>query len=69
MITLYSKPDCPYSRALRRKLRKENRQFQDRDITADSKILEDMLVINGGVPHTPTWIDETGTIIVGFHGH
>ena len=67
MITVYTKPECPYSRALLRKLKHDKKDFHVINVLANQAAYEEMLKLNGGISATPTWI-ESGNVFVGFHG-
>ena len=70
MIIVYGKPECPYTRALIRKFKKEKAEFNYRDAESNTEFRRQMLAINGNVPHTPTVHNtETGVVMVGFRGH
>lgn len=70
MIIVYTKPGCPYSRGLFRKLRHDGVEFIEQDAQNNPAVREIMMRLNGGLLDTPTILDtEAKTVTVGFHGH
>ncbi len=66
-VEVFTKPGCPYCRALKRKLQREGTVFVEHDVQSDPTALRRMLNLNGGRRHVPTIV--TGTeVSVGFHG-
>jgi len=64
---IYSKPECPYTRALRRKLQHDGTAFVEHNVEDDPAALQRMLELNGGRRNVPT-IVMGEQVIVGFHG-
>lgn len=64
---LFTKPGCPYCRALKRKLRHDGTPFVEHDVQSDAAALQRMLALNGGRRNVPT-ILTGGEATVGFHG-
>jgi glutaredoxin len=64
---IYSKPGCPYTRALKRKLQHEGTPFVEHNVEDDPVKLRRMLELNGGQRLVPT-IFVGGEVSVGFHG-
>ncbi len=64
MIKIYSTPACPYCVTLKTFLKEHNIEFEDIDVSADAKALDEMVKKSGqmGVPVT----DIDGEIVVGF---
>ncbi|HOU24398.1 MAG TPA: Uxx-star family glutaredoxin-like (seleno)protein [Anaerolineae bacterium] len=67
-VEVYSKANCPYTRALRRKLEHDKTPFVEYDVEADRDRLRIMLELNGGQRSVPT-VRQNGSVTVGFHGH
>jgi len=67
VVEIFSKPGCPYTRALKRKLNHDGLSFVEHDVQADPAALQRMLVLNGGQRKVPTIVLE-GKVTVGFHG-
>ena len=67
-VEVYSKPTCPYTRALRRKLEHDKTPFVEYDVEADRDRMRVMLELNGGVRNVPT-VRQGQSVTVGFHGH
>ena len=67
-VEVYSKPTCPYTRALRRKLEHDKMTFVEYDVETDRDRLRIMLELNGGVRNVPT-VRQGQSVTVGFHGH
>ncbi len=65
MIKVYSTPSCAYCVTLKKFLKGKDIKFQDVDVSADEKELQEMVDKSGqmGVPV----IDLDGQIIVGFN--
>ena len=68
-MIVYIKPDCPYSRGLVRWLARKRRPVTEINVLNDKFQYEKMLKLSGGVSGTPVWVEEDGTINVGFRGH
>jgi glutaredoxin len=66
-VEVFSKPGCPYTRGLKRKLARDGMQFVEHDVQGDKAALERMLLLNGGQRKVPT-IVMGGEVTVGFHG-
>jgi len=64
MIKIYSTPACSYCVTLKTFLKEHNIEFEDIDVSADAKALDEMVKKSGqmGVPVT----DIDGEIVVGF---
>lgn len=64
MIKVYSTPTCPYCITLKNFLKEKGFQFEDIDVTQDSRAQEEMVKKSGqmGVPV----VDVNGEIVVGF---
>ncbi len=65
MIQIYSTPSCPYCHLAKEFFQENNIAFEDFNVAADEKALEEMVNKSGqmGVPV----IDIDGEIIVGFN--
>lgn len=63
-VKVYSTPACPYCVTLKTFLKEHNIEFEDIDVSADAKALDEMVKKSGqmGVPV----IDIDGEIVVGF---
>lgn len=63
-VTIYSTPSCVYCKMAKEFFKKNNVQYQEKDVASDSAAREDMLNKSGqmGVPV----IDINGKIIIGF---
>lgn len=66
-IEIFVKADCPYCRALKRKLEREGATFVEHDVQADPQALQRMLTLNSGRRNVPT-ILQGQDVSVGFHG-
>jgi len=66
-VEIFTKPGCPYSRALKRKLLRESTAFVEHNVQTDPTALRRMLNLNGGRRHVPTIVMGT-EVSVGFHG-
>jgi mycoredoxin len=64
---IFTKPGCPYCRALRRKLERAGTAFVEHNVHGDPAALRRMLALNGGQRKVPTSA-MGGQITVGFHG-
>lgn len=64
MIKVYSTPSCPYCVTLKKFLEEKGIEFQDIDVAADQKELQEMINKSGqmGVPV----VNIDGQIVVGF---
>lgn len=67
-VEVYSKPSCPYTRALRHKLEHDKTAFVEYDVETDRERLRIMLELNGGQRNVPT-VRQGQSVTVGFHGH
>ncbi len=65
MIQIYSTPSCPYCHLAKEFFQENNIAFEDFNVAADEKALEEMVNKSGqmGVPV----IDIEGEIVVGFN--
>lgn len=65
MIKVYSTPSCPYCVTLKKFLTEKGVEFQDIDVSADEKELNEMVEKSGqmGVPV----VNIEGQIIIGFN--
>jgi glutaredoxin-like YruB-family protein len=63
-VKIYSTPTCPYCKMTKEFLKQNNIEFENKDVSADKAIAEEMVNISGqmGVPV----LDIDGTIIAGF---
>jgi glutaredoxin 3 len=63
-IKVYSTPTCPWCRMLKDYLKEKNIEFENVDVSIDSKAASDMVAKSGqmGVPQT----EINGKMIVGF---
>ena len=68
VVEIFSKPTCPYTRGLKRKLEHDGAAYVEYDVQSDPAKLRLMLELNGGQRHVPT-IRQGGQVTVGFHGH
>ena len=64
MIKVFSTPSCPYCVTLKKFLKEKGIDFEDIDVSADEKELQEMIDKSGqmGVPV----VDIDGQIVVGF---
>ena len=67
-VEIFSKPTCPYTRGLKRKLEHDGAAYVEYDVQSDPAKLRLMLELNGGQRNVPT-IRQGGQVTVGFHGH
>jgi glutaredoxin 3 len=67
-VEIYSKPTCPYTRSLKRKLEHDRVIYVEYDVQSDPAKLKLMLELNGGQRNVPT-VRQGDQITVGFHGH
>ncbi len=68
MVEIFSKPTCPYTRGLKRKLEHDRVTYVEYDVQSDPVRLRLMLELNGGQRIVPT-LRQGDQITVGFHGH
>ncbi len=63
-VTIYSTPSCVYCKMAKEFFKKNDVQYQEKDVASDSAAREDMLNKSGqmGVPV----IEVNGKIIIGF---
>lgn len=63
-VKIYSTPDCPWCKRVKKFLKENNIEFKDIDVSSDEKAQKEMVEKSGqqGVPV----IDFNGEIIVGF---
>jgi glutaredoxin len=66
-VEIFTKPGCPYSRALKRKLQHDGTVFVEHNVKSDPAALRRMLNLNGGQRQVPTIVRGT-EVSVGFHG-
>jgi glutaredoxin len=64
---IFSKPGCPYCRALKRKLKRDGTAFVEHDVQSHPAALRRMLALNGGQRKVPTVVSGE-KVTVGFHG-
>lgn len=67
-VEVFSKPTCPYTRGLKRKLDHDGVKYVEHDVESDPAMLQLMLKLNGGLRHVPT-VRQGDQISIGFHGH
>jgi len=66
-VEIFSKPTCPYTRGLRRKLEHDRVTYVEYDVQSDPAMLQLMLKLNGGQRNVPT-VRQGDQVTVGFHG-
>ena len=66
-VEIFSKPTCPYTRGLRRKLDHDRVTYVEYDVQSDPAKLKLMLELNGGQRNVPT-VRQGDEVTVGFHG-
>lgn len=66
-VEIFSKPACPYTRGLKRKLEHERVTYVEHDVQSDPAMLQRMLKLNGGRRNVPT-VRQGDQVTVGFHG-
>jgi mycoredoxin len=66
-VEIFSKPTCPYTRGLRRKLEHDGVTYVEHDVQSDPAMLQLMLKLNGGQRNVPT-LRQGDQVTVGFHG-
>ena len=66
-VEIFSKPTCPYTRGLRRKLEHDRVTYVEYDVQSDPAMLQLMLKLNGGRRSVPT-VRQGDQVTVGFHG-
>lgn len=66
-VEIFSKPTCPYTRGLRRKLEHDRVKYVEYDVQSDPAMLQLMLKLNGGRRNVPT-VRQGDQVTVGFHG-
>lgn len=67
-IEVYGKRGCPYTRALLRKLERDERDYVSYDVEQEPRRLQEMLMLNGGRGEVPTIVWPDKGVEVGFHG-
>jgi glutaredoxin len=67
-VEIFSKPTCPYTRGLKRKLEHDRVSYVEYDVQSDPAKLKLMLELNGGQRNVPT-VRQGDQVTVGFHGH
>ena len=65
MIKVYSTPTCPYCVTLKEYLKEHDIEFEDIDVSADQKLIDEMVKKSGqmGVPV----VEINGEVVVGFN--
>ena len=66
-VEIFSKPTCPYTRGLKRKLEHERVTYVEYDVQSDTAMLQRMLKLNGGQRNVPT-VRQGDQVTIGFHG-
>ncbi len=66
-VEIFSKPGCPYTRGLKRKLEHDGTPYVEHNIEGDPAALRRMLELNGGRRQVPTLV-KGEQVMVGFHG-
>lgn len=66
-VEIFSKPSCPYTRGLKRKLEHDQVSYVEYDVQSDPAMLRLMLKLNGGQRKVPT-VRQGDQVTVGFHG-
>lgn len=66
-VEIFTKPGCPYTRGLKRKLQHDRTPYVEHNVEADPVTLRRMLELNGGQRLVPT-IVVGSEVSVGFHG-
>jgi DNA-binding transcriptional ArsR family regulator/glutaredoxin len=64
---IFTKPGCPYCRALKRKLEHDGTRYVEHDVQGDPQARRRMMDLNGGRREVPT-IVMGDQVMVGFHG-
>ena len=67
-VEIFSKPTCPYTRGLKRKLEHDGVKYVEYNVESDPSMLQLMLKLNGGLRHVPT-VRQGDQVTIGFHGH
>jgi glutaredoxin len=67
-IKVYGKRGCPHTRALLRKLDREDRAYVSYEVRREPRRLQEMLMLNGGRGEVPTIVWPDKGVEVGFHG-
>lgn len=67
-IEVYGTRACPYTRALLRKLDHEGREYVSYYVDTNPRLLQEMLMLNGGRGEVPTIVWPDKGVEVGFHG-
>ncbi|MBS7658397.1 MAG: glutaredoxin family protein [Candidatus Bathyarchaeia archaeon] len=64
-VKIYTAPNCPYCKALKKFLKENNVPFEERDVSKDPKAVTELILKSNqaGVPV----IEVNGRIIVGFN--
>lgn len=68
VLTLYTKPGCPFCDGLKESLEKRGIPFIEHNVRTDPAALQRMLELNGGRRHVPT-IVQGKQVSVGFQGY
>jgi glutaredoxin len=66
-VTLYMKPDCPYSAAARNDLIARGIEYDEVDVTASQDALDELARLTGGELLVPVLVDGDD-VRVGFGG-
>jgi glutaredoxin len=67
VVEIFSKPTCPYTASLKRKLEHDHITYVEYDVQSDPAKLQLMLKLNGGQRNVPT-VRQGDQVTVGFHG-
>lgn len=67
-IEVYGTRACPYTRALLRKLDHEGHEYVSYYVDEHPRLLQEMLMLNGGRGEVPTIVWPDKGVEVGFHG-
>ena len=67
MVTIYTKPGCPYCAGAKEHYRSKGIAFKEVSVPGNPAALSEMLRRNGGARRVPT-IVEDGQVTVGFNG-
>lgn len=67
-IEVYGKRGCPHTRALLRKLDRDERDYVSYDVEQEPRRLQEMLMLNQGRGEVPTIVWPDKGVEVGFHG-
>jgi glutaredoxin 3 len=67
MVTIYTKPGCPYCMGAKEYYRARGVAFKEVGVAGNAAGLSEMLRRNGGTRRVPT-IVEDGEVKIGFNG-